>query len=166
MQDLKQWLAELNSSKTEVRANAAENLCLAGIDSVDAAVELVSACADDESVQSWAVAALEELGPPRLDALEPLMELVTSSNHLVAYWAVTLLGRLGPDARTSQDVLAGALSNSPDRAVQERSAWAMGKIGPTTGDALTALKQATKSDNPKLVRLAQAALPSHEGLPG
>ncbi len=132
---------------------------------MDAAVELVSACADDESVQRWAVAALEELGPPNLDALEPLSELVTSSNRLVAYWAVTLLGRLGPDAATSQDVLARVLSNSQDSAVQERVAWALGKIGSTTGGALTALQQATTSGNPRLVRLAQSALPSKQELP-
>ncbi len=151
-----------------MRAAAAERLCLAGAESVAAAVDLVTACGDEESVRNWAVAALEELGPPDPASIEPLVELLSSSNPLTAYWSATLLGRLGPSAAPSQDALANVLASSNDSAVQERAAWALGKIGDTnsafTNIALTALEQAASSSNPRLVRLAEAALSPTEKL--
>ena len=59
--------------------------------------DLVKACTDDESVQQWAVAALEELGPPPTESIGELTKLASSSDPLVAFWAITLLGRAGND---------------------------------------------------------------------
>ncbi len=63
-------------------------------------------CGDDEAVSNWVVAALEELGTPSISAVESLNSLAMAENSLVAYWAVTLLGRLAPDATDSQAKLA------------------------------------------------------------
>lgn len=158
MDDQEKWRAELRSPDEGVRASAAESLCRAGNESAGATLDLLAACGDAESVRIWAVAALEDLGPPELETVEPLSDLVLSPNSLIAFWATTLLGRLGSPAVTTQDVIASVLSNSKDAAVQERSAWALGKIGITSNGALAALNQARASSNPRLARLAETAL--------
>lgn len=62
-----------------------------------------------------------------------------AENSLVAYWAVTLLGRLTPDVTDSQAKLASVLMTKQEVAVQERIAWVLGKIGATSDDARTPL---------------------------
>ena len=104
-------------------------------------MELVQACGDDESVREWAVAALEELGPPPVGALRKLSALVTDANELVAYWAVTLLGRSGSDAAAVAPVLSSVLSTSPHPAVRQRAAWALGEIGDASPATVAALEQ-------------------------
>ncbi|MCY2982619.1 MAG: hypothetical protein NTY15_03180 [Planctomycetota bacterium] len=68
MDEITTWRAELNSADLLLRAAAAEKLCQAGSDASDAAVDLVQACADDEAVSKWLVAALEDLGTHPLTA--------------------------------------------------------------------------------------------------
>jgi HEAT repeat protein len=158
MEEINNWRAELQSPDLKLRTVAAERLCQAGSDASDAAVDLVRACGDDEAVSNWAVAALEELGTPPISAVESLTALASDKNSLVAYWAATLLGRLGPDATDSQAKLASVLITSQEVAVQERFAWALGKIGVTSDEALKALSQVAKGDDSRLSRLAQEAL--------
>ena len=151
MDDQQRWRLELQDSDAGVRATAAENLCLAGSDSVAAAVDLVMACGDVEDVQNWAAAALEDLGVPPVDS-------VNSSAPLVGYWAATLLGRLGASASCSQVTLGKAVSESPHLSVQERAAWALGKIGATEVSVVESLKKAATSSFPRLASLATQAL--------
>jgi hypothetical protein len=152
------WRAELKNCDVNVRATAAENLSLAGLDAVDAAVDLVRACGDEDAVRDWAVAALEDLGPPRNDAAQPLASELSAANPLVAYWAATLLGRLGTEAAGCQKALAKTLTHATDLAVRERSAWALGKIGATSNEAVAALQAAAESNSARLSRLAETAL--------
>lgn len=140
------------------RVTAAENLSLMGPDASFAAVELVEACADDEAVRNFAVAALEELGPPPNDSRNSLTELVAHSDPLVAYWAITLLGRLGTTAKSSQDDLASALAGARDSSVRERAAWAMGQVGADSETAIGQLKTAAESSEARLARIAKASL--------
>ena len=159
MNEIEKNCADLKSSNATERAAAAERLCIAGPAASVAAVELVQACSDpDESVQTWAAAALEDLGPPGTESVQRLLELVTSQHSLVAYWAIILLGRLGPDAVSSEGILANVLTNSSDPGIREQAAWALGKIGVTTDTAIAALKHAQDGGTARLVRLAQEAL--------
>ncbi|MDG1511363.1 MAG: HEAT repeat domain-containing protein [Mariniblastus sp.] len=158
MDDQQRWRLELQDSDADVRATAAENLCLAGSDSVAAAVDLVMACDDVEDVQNWAAAALEDLGVPAVDSVNSLEPLVSSSAPLVGYWAATLLGRLGASASCSQEILGKAVSESPHLSVQERAAWALGKIGATEVSVVESLKKAAASSSPRLASLATRAL--------
>ena len=158
MDDQQRWRLDLKDSNVKVRASAAENLCLAGCDSVAAAVDLVVACGDVEDVQNWAAAALEDLVPPSVDSVVFLEPLIGSSRPLVGYWAATLLGRLGEDANRSQSILGQAVSGSPHLSVQERAAWALGKIGVTEASVVVSLKSAAASDSPRLASLANRAL--------
>ena len=160
--DVGKYRTDLTSPQVAVRAQAAENLCRAGADAVVAASDLVRACSDEEAVRDWAVAALEDLGPPPSEQLPALTELLTSSNSTVAYWAATLLGRLGPAAKAAESALTSVLTQSTDTSVRERAAWALGKIGVTSATAVSALKEASQVGNPRLARLAQAALPSSQ----
>lgn len=158
MDDQQRWRLELKNSDVEVRARAAENLCLAGSESVTAAVDLVAACGDVDDVQSWAAAALEDLGPPPMESVDSLEALINSPLPLVGYWAATLLGRLGQSASRSQVVLGNAVSDSPHLSIRERAAWALGKVGATEVSAVESLKRAAASDSPRLARLAARAL--------
>lgn len=158
MEEINDWREGLQSPDLELRAVAAERLCQAGSDASDAAVDLVRASGDDQAVSNWAVAALEDLGTPPISTVESLTALALDKNAIVAYWAATLLGRLGPDATNSQATLASVLTTSPEVAVQERIAWALGKIGATSEEALIALRHKAKGDDSRLSRLAQEAL--------
>lgn len=158
MDDIQQWRAALQSRDVAERAAAAESLCHAGQDAAPAILELVHASADDEAVSAWAVAALEELGPPPAELLEPLTNLASTSAAPAAYWAVTLLGRLGPAAIKSEQALAALLQDSQDAVVQERAAWALGAIGAKSAATIAALTRAAQSQTPRLARLAKASL--------
>lgn len=158
MEAIQQWSAALQSADVAERATAAEQLCHAGPDAAPATLELVRACGDDEAVREWAVAALEELGPPPKELVEPLAQLASDNNATVAYWAVTLLGRLGPDAVGSEQKLVTILEKSPADAVRERAAWALGEMGAKSGATIAALENASKAPSPRLARLAKSAL--------
>jgi HEAT repeat protein len=159
--DIATLAARLADTDADARADAAERLCRAGDEARTAAVPLVRACGDaNDSVRDWAVAALEELGPPPAADIATLTTLAGERHALVAYWAVTLLGRSGKDAAAATPVLAACLTQAPDPAVTERAAWALGKIGPAAAAARPALEQASGAPDPRLARLAQQALDS------
>ena len=93
-------------------------------------IELVQLPAgDQQQVREWVVAALEGLGPPPEASVAELAPLVGSEDPLAAYWAITLLGRVGQAAKAALPVLKARLA-SPDEAVGRRAAWAIEKIGP------------------------------------
>lgn len=156
MDQPKQWRSELQSPDAARRVAAAEHLSHAS--DATAAVELVRACGDEPEVREWAVAALEDLGPPPAELQAELRGLVSSGDPLVAYWAATLLGRLGPAASNSQQELTKALSTSRDAALRQRAAWALGEIEARTSDAVAALQRATRTGDARLARVAKRSL--------
>ena len=153
-------IAQLASTNPDERAEAAELLCRAGTAAVAATLPLVEACGDDDSrVREWAVAALEELGPPPAEIIEHLAEIAAGPEPLSAYWAATLLGRAGRDAAAAVPALATCVASAEDMAVRERAAWALGKIGPAALSAREALQQAVaQGKDSRLARLATEAL--------
>jgi HEAT repeat protein len=157
--DIRGSIEQLAAGDADRRAEAAEMLCRAGSSAAQAAVPLVRACADDDDrVREWAVAALEELGPPASSVLPQLIELAASGHPLVAYWATTLLGRSGHDAAKAVPILVKSLESAGDAAVAQRAAWALGKIGPAAAGARAALEKAAGGADPRLARLAREAL--------
>jgi HEAT repeat protein len=154
-----QLITSLSSASPADRMNAAEALARMGVKARDAAVPLVRATGDqDTRVRDWAVAALEELGPPRPGDLELLTALAAHADLDIAYWSCTLLGRLKADAASAADALSKVLATHEQLCVQERAAWALGQIGPSARSALPALEQAAQSNEPRLSRLAQQAI--------
>ena len=148
----------LRSEDAAERLSAAESLSLMGPDASFAAVDLVNACADEEAIRDFAVAALEELGPPPVDALPGLIDLASHDDALVAYWAITLLGRAGVSAKSGEARLVSVLETAGESSVKERAAWALGQIGSDSEPAIEALKRAAGSSEARLSRLAKASL--------
>lgn len=159
MSDIQAIASRLTNSDPAVRLGAAERLARAGVDAAVAAVPLVKACGDNnEQVRDWCVAALEELGTPPPESTSDLAALASHSNPLVAYWAVTLLGRLGGAAVSAVPVLIACIGERVDAAVAQRAAWALGHIGPAAAAAIAPLRAAALRDDPCLARLAATAL--------
>ena len=157
--DLAQQIAALSDPDPAKRSGAAEELSRLGPDAREAAVPLARTCADEvEEVREWAVAALEELGPPRPVDCDPLSDLLTHPSPDVGYWAATLLGRLKDEASGAAPTLADALGAPLDLSVRQRAAWALGQIGPPAAAALGALKQAERAADPRQARQARQAI--------
>jgi HEAT repeat protein len=112
----------------------------------------------EETVREWATAALEGMGAPAVEDQAALVAELASAQPDVAYWAATLLGRLGDEAAPSVDALAKATAEHPLPEVRQRAVWALGRIGPAAGNARPVLEQAAQSSEPRLARLAQRAL--------
>lgn len=160
-------VADLVSPEASVRVAAAETIAQGIADAMDkggddaraVVVALARACADpDERVREWVVAALESSGEPPREALPELIDLVVSPDALVAYWAVTLLGRSGAGASAAVPVLAQRLDAATPIEVRQRSAWALERMGGVAIPARTALEGAARDADPRLARLAAAAL--------
>lgn len=154
---LEQLVRELAEGDLAQRRLACQRLAELGEEARPAAVALAAATAEPELVE-WAAEALENLGPPPVDAIAPLRQQLTHASADVGYWAATLLGRLRADAAAASGALAQALQASPHASVRQRAAWALGELGPAAAAAAPALEQAAQSDDPRLARLAQGAL--------
>lgn len=123
----------LQDADPAVRLDAAETLARSEA-AAEAAVPLVTACGDDdEQVREWCVAALEQAGPPPAESLQALADLAADPHPLVAYWAITLLGRLGEAAAAAVPVLTGRLEGHQPPEVARRAAWALRRICPPAG---------------------------------
>lgn len=158
MSEVASLAVKLGNENVAVRAEAAEHLSRLADAAQPAAVALVKACGDEESVRQWAVAALEDLGPPPAGSVDELAELSASDQELVAYWSITLLGRLGSAAASTTGTLITALQSSPHIAAQQRAAWALGEIGGQSESVTKALQQASEAADPRLAKLAKQTL--------
>ena len=164
MPGVAELISLLSSDDSAKRAEAAEELSQMGEDARPAAVALVRAAGDQaEEVVEWAVSALEEMGPPEPSDLSNLAKLLADQNSDVGYWAATLLGRLETNAADAVEQLMAALNGSKSPAVQERAAWALGKIGPAAASANQALARVAKNGEQRLARHAKKAIESIKG---
>jgi len=154
-------IAALQQPSAAERVEAARILCQAGAEANSAAIALVGAVGDDEDeVRQWASAALEELGPPRPEDLEKLSQFLGKPQSDRAYWAATLIGRLGPEGLPALAALESAVRSQKSTHVREQATWAIGQIGPEAHAAEATLREAATSKEPRLRRLAEAALES------
>ena len=156
MSEVNNLIADLKSNDRAVRGRAAEELSYLSEDAAPAAVALIGVLNDNETTHEWAVSALEDLGPPPVEVLPALCELLTADED-AGYWAATLLGRLEEDAASAVPALVEALKSAP-MAVRQRAAWALGNIGPDANVALSALEAAASDGDPRLSRLATSAI--------
>jgi hypothetical protein len=158
MEQTDTWIHQLRSDDVKERARAAEEVCRAGLTSAEVTIELIRAADDDDSVSQWATAALEAIEtPPPVTAAE-LARLVAADHEASAYWAATLLGRIGGEAVDSESSLAMAVTNSNHQAVKERAAWALARVGVTLDETKRSLQSAAASGTARLKRLAEQAL--------
>lgn len=152
-------VARLTDPSIDVRTAGAEELARLGDGAQPAAVALLDACGDvDAGVREWVAAALEGLGLPRPEDCNAFVKRLGTENPAVAYWAATLLGRLQSDAKAAVGPLSLSLTSHTSLEVRQRVAWALGKIGPEASAAAPALKEAARSSDARLARLAKQAL--------
>ena len=152
-------IAQLEGTDTAQQTAAAMKFATLGHAAQAAAVALVRTVGiPDEEVLEACTAALEEIGPPAADQIQPLAALANDCSSDVAYWAVTLLGRGGDGAAAAVSDLTKVLESDADLPVRERAAWALGEIGPAAKAAAPALSTAAKSSDARLARLAAKAL--------
>lgn len=157
--DPKDLAAKLSACACLDRVAAAKALCHSADGARLAAVALVRAIGDEEEeVREWASAALEDLGEPEAADVAQLVELVDTQNADVAYWAVTLLGRMEARAAAAVGTLAAALQASRPVNVRQRAAWALGRIGSAASVARPQLQAAANDGDPRLARLSTTAL--------
>ncbi|MFO0914284.1 MAG: hypothetical protein U0795_15095 [Pirellulales bacterium] len=97
--------------------------------SAEYALLLDSLTSDSESVREWAVAALEDCGSPPMDAIASLTGRLATVGEDQLYWTATLLGRLGPAAKSAVDALRAAHARTPAGPIAKRVEWALEKIG-------------------------------------
>jgi len=159
--DLQTLIAQLEGTNTAEQTAAATALSTLGHAAQGAAVALVRTIGiPDEEVLEACTAALEDLGPPAADQIEPLAQLAGDCSSDVAYWSVTLLGRAGNAAAAAVSDLIHVLESDADLPVRERAAWALGEIGPAAKGATAALRVAADGGDARLARLAKKALES------
>jgi hypothetical protein len=157
--DVNSLISQLEGTDSAQQSAAATQLAALGHAAQAAAVALVRTVGiPDEEVLEACTAALEELGPPADDQIQPLIALANDCSSDVAYWSVTLLGRAGQAAATAVPELICVLDSDADLPVRERVAWALGEIGPAAKSAAPALTKAAQSMDARLSRLAKKAL--------
>lgn len=123
-----QLARDLLSGDTNSRVAAADTLATMGENALPATCALVESCADP-ALRDLCVGALEELGPPNLEALPKLAELVENTNETVVYWAATLLGRAGTHSAPYADQLSELTAdNARPTYIRDRAAWALARI--------------------------------------
>lgn len=160
--DLASLIKALRTGNSNEKVAAAEQLAQLGEEAGPAAVPLVEACSSEET-REWAVAALESLGPPAASDVPALAGLTHRPALDIAYWAVTLLGRLQVEAVAAVPDLVTALGAHAELAVRQRAAWALGQIGPPAAPALAALQAAAAGPDARLAKLAREAIANIQG---
>ena len=149
----------LRSPDLETRVAAAEALMLMGPDASPMAVELVQATSDsEEQVSEFAVAALEELGPPPTNSLGPLTELLGDPHLPRPYWAAKLIGRMGKDGASAEVDLVQLLESNQEAAAQQEAIRTLQKIGAHSSQCRATLERATQTQDPRTARLATQTL--------
>jgi HEAT repeat protein len=127
--DVDALAAALQSEHPAERVGAAEKIASLGESAADLALPLLNALADEnESVREFAASALEDCGAPSNVDVDRLEQLLGSTNADIAYWAATLLGRLGDGAIQAVEALRTAAAEHGSNEVRKRATWALGKI--------------------------------------
>jgi HEAT repeat protein len=98
------------------------------------------------------------MGAPSVEDTRAIAQLLANPSPDSAYWAATLLGRLGEQAAEAVPDLARTVESRSEITVRQRAAWALGKIGPAASAAVEPLRHAANADDPRLARLAKQAL--------
>lgn len=164
--DIEPLVAGLQRGESSERVVAAQKLCQAGPLAQPAAVALVEATVDEsDEVRQWATAALEDLGPPAASDQDKLADLLVRRQDDRAYWAATLLGRLGSSGAPALRFLEQVAGSAAPLNVRQQAVWAIGRLGSVACGAEATLRSLEQSPDPRLRRLAEEALAAIEKPP-
>ena len=149
---------QLRRGTAEQQVEAAEQLAQRGPAAQPAILDLVRCLGSgDPEVRNWSAAALESVGPPSESQTPELATLAGAATADIAHWAITLLGRSGVSSPEIVLALLDRLKDPATPEVQQRAAWALGKIGDTDVRVKRALENAAQGEGPVAVQ-AQRAL--------
>lgn len=160
------WLAKLVSGDQSNPLECVQRLVQSESIPGDAAAPLVRLLENalDDELMPWVHEALEKLSSPSPNQVDSMVQVLDRFLKEpdwpdAAYWAITLLGRMGPPAAPSVDRLAALLDRAAFPEIQSRAAWALGKIGKSASAAAPHLARAARNaPQSRLAELAQAAL--------
>ena len=164
--DLQQEIAALAQGDLAARVNAARRLAQTATTPPDATAELVRALDGPfvEELFPWIEAALEKIEAPPVGQTDQLTAIIDRFLHHsirpdAAYWAATMLGRIGRNAASAIPALIALLDRVDHPNIQFKAAWALGKIGPAAKPAVPHLaRAAANSGHPRLATFARQAL--------
>jgi HEAT repeat protein len=159
-------ISRLASGDPFARIEAARQLAQAQSTPIEAAAELVRALENpyDDRLTPWVEAALEKIESPPAQQSPQFIQILqrflqTSNSPDAAFWATTMLGRIGSGAATAVPSLIALLDRVDHPNVQFRAAWALGKIGPAAKPAVPQLTHAAANNgHPRLAAFAKKAL--------
>lgn len=162
---INKWVEQLRSDDPKSIASAAQALAQTDALITSAAIPLASRVGTlDDDANEWMVAALERLRDPSSEDAAPLAQILKSyldaeANALQAYWAATLIGRIGPVAApASCSLLAECAGNASDKEVVSRSVWALAQFGAAAAPAQSTLKRMAETSTARTARYAQLAI--------
>ena len=149
---------QLRRGPARQQVEAAEQLAQRGPAAQPAILDLVRCLGNgDSEVRNWSAAALESVGPPSKRQISDLATLAGAATADIAYWAITLLGRSGVSSPEVVSALLDRLQDPATPEVQQRAAWALGKIGDGDIRVKQALQHAAEGDGSVAIE-AQRAL--------
>ncbi len=124
-------------------------------------LELLGSMQDaDEEVRSWASDALQTVEVLPTELAESVAELCLQPCAAVAAAACRMLPKLGDPATQYQAALVACLKQHSEITARQQAALSLSSIPELTTESLDALRQAAESQDPRLKRLATAALES------
>jgi HEAT repeat protein len=134
--DIEGLTRDLRSTKSDVRARAAESLGKLGPLAAPAVRPLVAALSDNSiPVQLEALIALSEIGPAARTAIPDLVKTLQGSEVKLYVGAIDALGSIGHDAHEAAPVLE-KLMEGDDPLVATSAALALARILPPGSDVL------------------------------
>lgn len=112
----------------------------------------------DEELRAWTSDALHSVAVLPSDLAAAVAEKCRHSQAAVAAAACGLLAKLGPSAAEYQASIVFCLSQHPKISARQQAALALASIQDLSPATVAALHTASESSDPRLQRLAQAAL--------
>ena len=115
---------------------------------------------EDEEHRAWTSDALRAITQLPEELADEVAALCVHDNPAVAAAACGQLIKLGAKATNYQAALVATLTSHPSLSARQQAALALASIKPLNADSLQALRTAAASSDPRLQRLATAALGS------
>jgi len=185
-------ISQLQSSDVEVRRAAARALGEQAVRDARAVQAVTKAVADSDKEVRWlSIDDLAKIGPPAASSLPAVIKALDDADAAVRLRAALAIqkidpknpnfprvliaemragngrvlldvGAMGKDAAWAVPTLMELLSHQSPK-VRALAAQALGRIGPASSDAQTALQRAAADPNPAVQSAAREALRSIEG---
>lgn len=113
---------------------------------------------DDDERSGWAADALASIDVLDSLAASQVCPLCSSESVATAAWACKMLARAVPQVEAYEQAIASVLTGHGAISAQQAAAAALGSLPALSFESTVALRQAARSQDPRLSRLATQAL--------